>query len=673
MPSKNKKSLSENPFEGIEIDDLTSLAEKTPTQTQTKPSKPAQKPRQGLGEELIGVYESSGEDFRTISAFEHKARTWQRWLVWILLFVVAVFVGVASVSYFIWGRQPVFNGDRVVFDIQAPEQAKSGSPVTYVLHYANKEGISFSKSEIEVRYPLGFHFVSAKPEPNSGQNLFSLGSVAAMAEGTIEINGLLVGKPEQATTISGVWRYWPSNFSSEFQEVASAQTQMQPLDIEARLEGPDQVLVGQKTSYTLIYNNTGKESINDVRLNLVFPAGFVVDTAKPTLDEDKEHFTIASLEPNQELELQIDGFYSQASDQPVDFIVEISQKATEDEFFAQKQLTHQTKIIRGDLVVNVIANGSNKDTSVQWGAPINASISFQNNSEAVLSDLKVVAKLESRYRTNTAGKGNQGALDWSTLVDSHRGSLKEQPATDNKTLRSRTITWTGEEVEALSKLESKAEGSIDMQISLYDLVTAAKLLTHPEDIDVVMNVEITVGKTGGVQEQLKVIGNPITFAVSSDLALQASVRYFDKDGNQVGSGPLPPQVSQKTRYRVYWQLDNTLHEVADVLVSTELPDNVAWVNSFEVSAGEVVFTPSGNSLSWRLNRMPLDVKRVTLAFDVEVSPTAQQVGKVAPVTKKISLTATDTITSGKLIQTLSALTTGAEDDEEAADKGIVIR
>ncbi len=669
MPSKNKKSDLGDPFAHIDLDEP--LLDKPASAI--KRAKSPQKPRQGLGEELITVYEATGDDFRTMSTFEHKARTWQRMLVWILFFVVAVFIGVAAVSYFIWGRQPAFNGDNVLFEIQAPGEATSGSPVTYIVHYANKEGVSFSKGEIELRYPAGFHFLNAKPEPTSGENLFRLGSIAAMGEGTLEVNGELVGRPDQESTISGVWRYWPSNFSSEFQEVASAQTKMKAVNLEARLEGPDQVLVGQKTSYTLIYNNTGTTPIKNLSVDIIFPTGFVLDSSKPALAEDKEHLYIAELAPNQESELQIEGFYSIASDQPVDFIVEIAQKATADEYFAQKQLKHETKIIRGDLVVNVVANGSNKNSSVQWGNAINASISYQNNSEAILSDLKVVAKLESRYRTSTTGKGNQGALDWSTLVDSKQGALKEQPPTDAKSLRVRTITWTGDDAEELAKLESKAEGNIDIQISLYDLATAAKLLSHPDEVEIVLSVEVTVGQTGGVQEQLKVIGNPITFAVSSDLALSAQVRYFDKDGNQVGSGPLPPQVGQKTQYRVYWQLDNTLHEVQDVLVSTELPDNVSWLNDFSVSAGEVVFTPSNNSLSWRLNRMPLDVKRVTLSFDVEVTPTGQQVGKVAPLTKKINATAIDAVTNGKIIISLPALTTGAEQDDEAADKGIVIR
>lgn len=665
MPSKNKKIEPIDPFEDVAL--------VQPTKKVKAEASPIKKARQGLGEELIGVYESSGDDFKTMSTFEHKARTWQRLLVWILFFVVAVFVGVASVSYFLWGRQPVFNGEQVVFEIQAQEQAVSGSAVTYVVHYANKEGVSFSKSEIELRYPVGFTFVRATPEPNSGQNLFSLGSVGSLSEGTIQVEGTLVGRPEQDTTISGVWRYWPSNFSSEFQEVASAQTRMQAINVDARLEGPDQVLVGQKTSYTVIFNNVGTEPVKDLRFDVVFPSGFILDTAKPAFAEGTTYVFIAELAPNQETELQIDGYYSLAADQPVDFIVELGQKATADEYFAQKRLTHTTKIIRGDLVVNLVANGTNKNDSIQWGAPLNVSISFQNNSEAVLSEMVAVAKVESRYRTQTASKGTQGAIDWSSLIDSQRGSLKELAATDNKSLRVRSITWTADDADALEKLDPKQEGSIDFQVNLYDLATAIKQIAHPEDTEIVLSVELTVGKTGGVQETLKVIGNPLTFAISSDLALQAQARYFDEDGNQVGSGPLPPQVGQRTKYRVYWELNNSLHEVEDVLVSTELPDNVAWLNAFEVSAGEVVFTSSSNALSWRLNRLPLDVKRATLSFDVEVSPTAQQAGETAALTKKMSMTAKDTVTGGKIIQTLSALTTGAEQDDEAADKGIVVR
>ncbi len=637
-----------------------------------RPKGAPSKPREGLGEELIGVYESSGEDFRNLNALEHQTRRWQRMLMWILSLLVAVFVCVAGLYWYMWGRQPRFNAENVVLEITAPEKIASGSAVTYSIHYANREAVGFRKSELEIRYPAGFRFATAEPKPLSGENLWDLGALGSGKEGTIEVQGYLVGRPEVESTISGVFRYWPANFSSEFSEVASAQTAIDPANINFRVEGPEQVLAGQKTSYTVIYNNPGTEPMKDLRIEVVYPIGFVADTVKPELDEQDHTLAIAELPVNEERELQIEGYYSAAPDQPVDFTVLLSQKGRENEYFQQKEARQTTTVIKGDLALNVVANGSNRDSTIRWGETVHVSISFQNNSETTLSDIKVIATLESRYRTEKSGKGSQGALDWTTLVDSARGSLKELGAVDDKTLRNRSITWTSDDLDELDTLETKKEGTIDFQINLYDLEQARKQINSPEDVEIVLKAEVSVGKTGGVSEQLKVVGNPITFAVNSDLLLDAEARYFDKDGNQVGSGPLPPQVDQKTRYRVYWTMTNSLHEVQDVLVSTDLPDNVAWVNSFEVSAGEVLFNSNNNSLTWRLNRMPLDISKVTLSFDVEVTPKASQSGATAQLTKKITMTAVDTVTGGKIIQPISLLTTGVERDEEASDKGIVI-
>lgn len=630
------------------------------------------KPRKGLGEELIGIYESSGDDLDSLTVFQHGRGRWQKMLVWILLFLVAVFIATAAFSWFIWGRQPIFRGEQVEFEILAPEESTSGKDVSYVISYANNEAVSFRKSEIEIRYPAGFQFVKSDPEPLSNTNLWDLGSLSPGQQGTVEIEGVLVGAPEVPITISGMFRYWPANFSSEFNEVASAQTVLKPVELDVRLEGPEQVLVGQKSTYTVIYNNPSETTYKNVRVEFFYPEDFVVETTKPDATEQQNVFILPEVAPSQEKEIQINGFYAGAGDEAATFIAEIALKGGTDEYFVQRKLTRDTKVIRGDLVVNVIANGTNKDTSLGWGGNIHSSISFANNSETDLSELKVVATLESRYRTQTSGKGNEGALDWAALVDSSNGSLKELPPTDAKTLRKRSITWTSEDLELLSKLEQKQDGSIDFQIPLYDLARARAKMQFPEDVEIVLNVEVSVGKTGGVAEQTKVIGNPIRFAINSDLALDAHTRYYDKDGNQLGAGPLPPQVDQKTEYRVFWTLTNTLHEVQDVVVSTDLPDNVVWLNKFEVSAGEVIFSGSGNTLTWKLNRLPLDVKEVRLSFAVELTPTAKQIGTVAPLTKKMTLTALDVATGGKIIQTINPITTAADRDPLAADKGVVV-
>lgn len=670
---KQKIEPSVPPAEEPVMEPIAMAPKPTASQEASGADRRPAKPRKGLGEELIEIYETTGDESDSMAVFERGGKRWQRMLIWILFFLVAVFIATAGVSWFIWGRQPIFKGDQVAFEIQAPQESTSGKQVTYVVTYGNHEPVSFGKTEIEVRYPAGFQFVKADPEPLDNNTLWDLGSVSSGKEGTIQIEGVLVGNPDVPSTISAVFRYWPANFSSEFQEVASAQTTIKPIELDVRMEGPDQVLVGQKTSYSIIYNNPTDTVYKDMRVEVFYPSNFVVDSTKPVLDQDKENnvFLIPEIKTNQEEEIQINGFYSATDSEAETMTAEVGIKGAGEDYFVQRKLTQETKIVKGDLVVNVVANGSNKDASVMWGNNIQASISFSNNSEAALADLKVVATLESRYRTQTAGKTGDGALDWAALVDAARGSLKEQPATDNKTLRKRTITWTADDIDTLKSLDPKQEGTIDFQIPLYDLSKAKSKIAHPEDVEILLSVDVSVGKTGGVQQQIKVAGNPIRFAINSDLLLDSQVRYYDKDGNQIGSGPLPPKVDQATEYRVIWKLTNSLHEVDDVVVSTDLPDNVAWINKYEVSAGEVIYDSSAHTLTWKLNRIPLDVKDVTLSFALEVTPTAKQIGTVAALTKKITLTSVDTETNGKIIQVLNPMTTAADHDDLASDKGVV--
>ncbi len=634
-------------------------------------SKKERKPRKGLGQELIEVYESTGDDLTSVTMLEHRRRSWQRMLLIILIFLFFVFIGVAVVSWIIWGGNKSFSGDNVEFSIAAPTEINSGQEVTYKIDYANREDVSFRKAEIELRLPPGFIFLSADPSPTTGENLWDLGSLSAGDDGSIEVIGKLVGKPEVDTTISGVLRYWPANFSSEFQEVASAQSLVKPVQALFRIEGPDQVLIGQKASYAVNVKNDSDKLMSDLQVQAIYPADFIVDSTEPEIVEPYDTWEIESIEPGQEYEIQIDGFFSKLEEPELELIVVLSQKGPEEGYFDQKEERISTVLIEGDLLVNLIANGTTKDTSAQWGDVINVSINYQNSSEAQLADLTVIAKLETRYRINEGEKGSAGGISFSSLIDANKGSVKEVDKINAQSVHVRTITWDGTDIDSLESLDEDEEGTINLQFSLLDAEAAIKALDHAGDAEIVLVADVIVGKTGGVDEEITVTSNPITIKLNTDLTMDAFARYYGENEEQLGNGPLPPTVGEKTTYRVFVDLTNSIHEGQDIIVSTQLPSNVSWVNNYSVSAGEVEFSSSGSDLTWRLNKLPLDVNEVSLAFDVELNPLETQIGKVAALTKKITMTATDSITGGKLIQTASPLTTAIDRDKTGSDKGLV--
>lgn len=640
--------------------------------TEKKSKKGKRKPRKGLGQELIDVYEATGDDLTAVTMLEHRRRSWQRMLLAILVFLVFVFIGVGIVSWLIWGGNQSFSGENVVFDLEAPKELTSGQEVTYLVSFANREDTAFRKAEVELRYPPGFIFTSSDPAPSTGENLWDLGSLNSGFDGEIEVSGRLVGKPDIDTTISGVLRYWPANFSSEFQEVASAQSLIKPVNAMFRVEGPDQVLVGQSASYSINVKNESDDLIQDLQIEGIYPSDFVLESSTPELEEGVTTWLIEAIAPGEEQEIVLDGFFSAIDDPEVEMLFLLSQKGADDDFFMQKEERVETILVEGDLIVNLIANGSTKNTTTSWGDVINLSINYQNNSETELADLTVVGTLETRYRINEGEKSSGGAIDFSTLVDANRGSVEQVDKVTDQSVHVRTITWDGNDLDTLETLDADEEGTINLQFALITAEDAKESINHPGDVEVVFVADVKVGKTGGVEEEITVTSNPITIKLDTDLELDAHARYYDENEEQLGSGPLPPEVGEKTTYRVIWDLTNSIHEAQDIIISTQLPSNVAWVNQYNVSAGEVEFNSGGNDLTWRLNKLPSDIEEVTLAFDIELSPLDTQVDKVANLTKKITMTAKDAITGGNLIQSISPLTTGVDRDELASDKGLVV-
>lgn len=631
-------------------------------------------PREGLGEKLMEVYESTGEEVELPSLLTQRKRSWQRILIFIMIFLLAVFACVAGISWFLYGQGSANQEGNLVFSIEAPVELRSGDEVIYSVHYKNEDTVNVADAELNLRYPAGFIFESASLLPdNEENNKWTLGILKPGKDDIIEIKGFLVGKPDTTATISGSLRYLPANFSSPFNELATAQITLMPVQVDVRFEGADEILVGQDTTYSIIYRNDSDKDLSNLRFEIVYPSNFVVTdfNTKPT-DQDTI-WDIPALPPDEETEIQIDGHFSSSlSDEKAKFDLRLQQKGGRDEYYDQVTYSKETAVIAGDLLLTTIANGISEGvSSIDLGDVLNVSISYENKNQASFKDITLTTVLETRYKTESAASESKGALDFTSLVDSNEGKVKTLTSNNDKVLEAKSITWSPEDLASLKELASFDSDEINVQIPVLQLSELKKIIKHPEDVQIVVRTTAKVSEVGDIKEPLEVNGSEIVFSLNTDLALDAFAQYFDESGNPIGEGPLPPVVGEKTTYQVVWTLTNSLHEANDIIVSTQLPSNVSWTNQFSVSAGEVDFKASNNLLNWRLNRMPLDVNTVTLKFSVEVRPSSSQLGQVANLTDRTTLTAKDGVTGGKVVQNISPVTTGVERDSRASNKGVV--
>lgn len=168
-----------------------------------------------------------------------------------------------------------------------------------------------------------------------------------------------------------------------------------------------------------------------------------------------------------------------------------------------------------------------------------------------------------------------------------------------------------------------------------------------------------------------VFGKRVDGTLQTAFPVSLTARYYSESGDQIGVGPLPPTVGIPTTYWLVWSVGPTDSDVRDLVLRATLGDNVrATGKSASIIPGEFSF--QGKEIEWTIPSLPeTGALPVTFAFEVSLTPTADQRGAVPLLTKGFTATATE-IRSGTLLR----MSGGTEDanlsrDEKAHGYGIV--
>jgi len=141
---------------------------------------------------------------------------------------------------------------------------------------------------------------------------------------------------------------------------------------------------------------------------------------------------------------------------------------------------------------------------------------------------------------------------------------------------------------------------------------------------------------------------------NSNLQISGLARYFTLEGDQLGRGPLPPQVGESTSYWIFWKLENNPNALANVQVSGKLAANVSFTGrSSVVEGGNLKYDSSTNRVTWIINNISSGQTISQAGFEVSLTPAANQTGSVALLIQNIFASAKDLV-SGQNIQKSAA-------------------
>lgn len=609
--------------------------------------------RQEIRKDLKNVYSTRDGQLPDMSKLIKKKHHYVRNTIIFLIIILAFLTFVSWLGFTIFSGTGG-NSKGLKVTLEAPKEIASGAEIVYTIKYENKEKTPLQKIELSVHYPQGFVFTNASPMPeNDYHTTWQLDALEQGGQGEIQIRGRLVGEMDEEKIMTATMAYWPDNFNSQFQVDETVRTKITSSVISLNIEGPNQILEDTDVEYSIKYKNETDNDLNDIRLKVDYPEGFVFDSASPKAekrDDEKRHlddtWLVGALPAGQEQEIKVKGQLKVQDNQELTLKLEAEIKQPSGDYFLQQEKSFTTRVIGKELSSKLVINQSDQTTSVGFGEALNYSLIVKNIGQEEIGDLQVVANLNAFPKE---------LLDWTSLQDDNKGK-----ASDN------TITWTKKEIPQLENLLGGGEVTINWQVKISQDADVSG-----DNLRVDNFVEATVNKLNGEEANFATKSNLVTAKINSDVELLAAARYFNDDNLAVGSGPLPPAENQTTKYRIYWRVVNTFHELTNLKVSAVLPDYVSWTNKTNFSKGDITYNSSTREITWQLNRLPTSLKEVEGDFEIAFTPTSDHVGKIIILMPTTKLTATDSETDGQIAKTVNAISTDLVSDPNAQGKGIV--
>jgi hypothetical protein len=162
-------------------------------------------------------------------------------------------------------------------------------------------------------------------------------------------------------------------------------------------------------------------------------------------------------------------------------------------------------------------------------------------------------------------------------------------------------------------------------------------------------------------------------SLGTALRVSGEARYYTAEGDQLGRGPLPPQVGKQTKYAVLLHVVNSVADAENVRLTATLPNGIEWTGKTSVSRGqEISYDAVTRRLSWSTRTFPA-LSELSVFVEVGFTPTESQRGQTVPLLQNIIVEGTDATLGDALRASAATLTSALNADTLAQSASTAVR
>ncbi len=610
--------------------------------------------RRQNGDELLEIYEDDQGrvvDVKKISIRRRPSRLARllKILVWIL-----VLAGLAYGAYFYYLKFYSGKSKLLEISIDAPAKIKSGEEFFYTVKYKNNASLSLKNIKVELIYPDNFVYMDSLPLPSQNKNSWAVVDLPAGATGEIKIKGQIIGESGQDNILTVKANYYLDKFSTEFRHEFSAVTLIDGLGFVINSDYSNTALIGQDNEINLSFKDFEELFVPSSLILSAELSDNVSDFSPVPVKNSNTATSSLSFAKIADHSWQITGFTKDTASQVLRIVYRLKDKLEPQEKIVLKlevlgsdNLPHtlwreelSLNVVKSNLNLSLDVNGQKGDSAINFGETLSYNISYTNNDNVALKDVVITAVLDGE------------AINWETLKDKFKGERRS----------GNSISWSKNEVPELAELAPGSTGRIYFSVNA---VTYQQNVLG-KNLQVQSYGQFGVGVETPDSQALDNKSNVIINKINSDFNFKDRILYFNEDNIPVGSGPLPPKFGQTTSLRVYWSINNNLHELSNTQVVYDLPEGVNYGGQDNVSVGSISYDSTLRRITWEIGSLPLSTYQASAEFNISITPQSADRNRIMMLSNGVRATATDIETQASLEKSTTPQTTRLEDDDIAA-------
>ncbi|MGH9645945.1 MAG: hypothetical protein ACRD4E_03930, partial [Bryobacteraceae bacterium] len=443
----------------------------------------------------------------------------------VLFFVVAA----GAAAYMFFGGGNLISPSNIDLQIIAPSLVDSGKAQTLQILIANRNTASLNLVDLLLDYPDGTRDPANPTQPLSHVRQ-SIGTINAGQQIAQTASALFYGQEGTQETVQATLEYSVAGSNAVFEKQTQVNFLIGSSPVSLSIDAPQNAVAGEQFPVDITVQSNTTQPVDNVVVQAQYPFGYSFASSNPGAVAGGTFWELGTLQPGASQVIHLVGtlsgtngastvfrFSAGSNTDPTDTTVEVPLLTV------PQSVTVVQPFITGAISVNGMAG---KNISVSAGAPLQGTITWQNNLPTAISNAQLSLTLSGP------------ALDPSS-VNSTTGFYQSQTS---------TITWTSAQEPSLAQIPPGGSGTLQFSFSTLPAGSGNVLITNPT-INLNLAVQGTSAGNNNVPQQINSAASA-QVSIASSISLVAQALHFS--GSIANSGPMPPRAESNTSYTIVW-------------------------------------------------------------------------------------------------------------------------